>query len=61
MVALGECPPGTVCSDASFDVLGVPVVPGTNTLTATNASTIVLGDTSFTHDANGPQGPPGDH
>ena len=58
---------GIVCSDASFDVPGVPVVPGTNTLTATytgpaftnvpmtatDTSTVVLGDTAYTHDANG--------
>ncbi len=35
--------PGTVYPDASFDVLGVPVVPGTNTLTATDASTAKRG------------------
>ena len=59
--------PGTVYPDSSFDVPGVPVVPGTNTLvatyvgpaftnvpmTATGTSTIVLGDTAYTHDANG--------
>ena len=59
--------PGTVYPDASFDVPGVPVVPGTNTLTATytgpaftnvpmtatDTSTVVLGDTAYTHDANG--------
>ena len=59
--------PGTVYPDASFDVAGVPVVPGTNTLTAsyvgpaytnvpmtaTGTSTVVLGDTAYTHDANG--------
>ena len=58
---------GTVYPDSSFDVPGVPVVPGTNTLTATytgpaytnapmtatDTSTIVLGDTAYTHDANG--------
>ncbi len=57
--------PGTVYPDASFDVPGVPLVPGTNfivatyvgpaftnvPMTATDASTIVLGDTAYTHDA----------
>ena len=60
-------PPGTVYPDSSFDVAAVPVAPGTNTLTATYVgpaftnvpmtatatSTIVLGDTAYTHDANG--------
>ena len=58
---------GTVYPDSSFDVPGVPVAPGTNTLTATyvgpaytnapmpatDTSTVVLGDTAYTHDANG--------
>ena len=58
---------GTVYPDSSCDVPGVPVVPGTNTLTATytgpaftnvpmtatDTSTVVLGDTTYTHDANG--------
>ena len=57
--------PGTVYPDSSFDVPDVPVVPGTNTLTATyvgpaytnvpmtatDTSTVALGDTSYTHDA----------
>ncbi len=60
-------PPGTVYPDSSFGVANVPVAPGTNTLTATyiglaftnvpmtatDTSTVVLGDTSYTHDANG--------
>ncbi|MBP1590134.1 MAG: RHS repeat-associated core domain-containing protein [Kiritimatiellae bacterium] len=59
--------PGTVYPDSSFDVAAVPAAPGTNTLTATytgpaytnapmtatDTSTVVLGDTAFTHDANG--------
>ncbi len=59
--------PGTVYPDSSFDVAGVPAAPGTNILvatytgpaftnapmTATDTSTIVLGDTSYTHDSNG--------
>ncbi len=59
--------PGTVYSDSTFDVANVPAVPGTNTLTATytgpaytnapmtaiDTSTVVLGDTAYTHDANG--------
>ena len=59
--------PGTVYPDASFDIPGVPVVPDTNTLTATyvgpaftnvpmtatDTSTVALGDTTYTHDANG--------
>ena len=58
---------GTVYPDSSFDVPGVPVVPGTNTLTATytgpaftnvpmtatDTSSVVLGDTAYAHDANG--------
>ena len=60
-------PSGTVYPDSSFDVANVPVALGTNTLTATytgpaftnvpmtatGTSTIVLGDTAYTHDANG--------
>ncbi|MBP1590130.1 MAG: hypothetical protein ILO10_08055 [Kiritimatiellae bacterium] len=60
-------PPGTVYPDSSFDVANVPAAPGTNTLTATylgpaytnvpmtatDTSTVVLGDTAYTHDANG--------
>ena len=59
--------PGTVYPDSSFDVAAVPVAPGTNTLVATytgpaftnvpmtvsDTSTVVLGDTTYTHDANG--------
>ena len=59
--------PGTVYPDSTFDVAAVPVVPGTNTLTATyigpaytnapmtatDTSTVVLGDTLYSHDANG--------
>lgn len=59
--------PGTVCSDASFDVPGVPVVPGTNPLvatyvdpaytnvpmTATATSTVVVTDRTYAYDANG--------
>ena len=59
--------PGTVYPDSSFDVAAVAAVPGTNTLTATytgpaftnvpmtatDTSTVVLGDTAYTHDANG--------
>ncbi len=60
-------PSGAVYPDSSFDVAAVAAVPGTNTLTATytgpaftnvpmtatDTSTVVLGDTAYTHDANG--------